>query len=206
VFRVVTVAREFASGGASIAGLLAARLEWKLLDRALLEEVARCAHVDPGLAERFDECVDPWFHRLTKQALWHGSIEAVPAVTDDDFFDSEAMARFACQVIREAANAGGCVVVGRGAQCILRDRDDVFHVFVYGPWQQRLERVRRRFPELRDPAAYIQEMDRKRAGYIRQYFQQEWCHRGLYDLLVNSRCGEAAAAQAILCAAGLAPA
>lgn len=203
MYRVVTVAREFGSSGAAIAALMAARLNWKLLDRALLEEIARSAHVDPSLAARFDECVDPWLHRLAKQALWRGAIEAVAAVGRDDFFDSEAMARFGSQVIRDAAEIGNCVIVGRGAQCVLEGQAGVFHVFVYGPLQEKIARLRRRFPAERDPEALLRDMDRRRAAYIREYFQRDWCDRYLYNLMLNSHCGEQAAAQSILCAAGL---
>ena len=203
MYRAITVAREFGSGGAIIAGMMAERLEWKLLDRALIEEIARCARVDPQLAARFDECVDPWLHRLGKQALWRGGLEAVAAVTEDDVFDAEAMARFATRVIRDTAEAGNCIIVGRGAQCILRERPDVFHVFVYGPHADKVRRVRQRFPDTHDPAARMLETDRQRSAYIREYFQQDWCDRRLYNLMVNSRCGDEAAARAILCAAGL---
>lgn len=68
MFRLITIAREFGSGGAAVAQRISERLGWRLLDRALLEGIARSAQVDPRLAERFDERVDPWFHRLSKQA------------------------------------------------------------------------------------------------------------------------------------------
>ena len=202
--RVITIAREFGSGGALIARAIAARLGWKLLDNTLLQEVARCARVEPQVAARFDECVDPWLHRLGKQALWRGALEAVASVSDEDFFDSEAMARFAGQVIRDAAEAGGCIIVGRGAQCVLQDRRDVFHVFVYGSARDKLRRLAQRMPDCRDPANRMHEVDHQRAAYIREYFQRDWCDRQLYDMMLNSRCGEEAAAQSILCAAVLA--
>jgi cytidylate kinase len=204
--RVVTVAREYGAGGAIMGGMVAERLGWKLLDRALLETIARRARVDPKAAARFDECVDPWLHRIAKQALWRGYIEAVANVAEGDIFDSEAMARFATDAIREAAEIGGCVIVGRGAQCILQGRPDTFHVFVYGPFEEKLRRVRGRFPEVRDPAAMMAEMDRRRENFIRRYFRQNWCDRQLYDLLVNSRCGLEEAARSVVCAAGLTPA
>ncbi len=203
MYRLITVAREFGSAGASIARLVADRAGWKLLDRALLEEIARCARVEPRVAERFDECVDPWFHRLGKQALWRGSIEGVAAVTEDDFFDSEAMANFARSVILDAAEAGGCVIVGRGAQCVLAGREDVFHVFVYAPWHDRVRRIAERVADCPDPAALIRETDRRRAAYIRRYFEQDWTDRNLYDMMVNSRVGEGKAVRAILSTAGV---
>jgi cytidylate kinase len=204
MYRAITVAREFGSGGAIVAGIVAERLKWKLLDRALLEAIAGSARVAPDLAARFDECVDPWLHRLGKQSLWRGVIEGVSAVPEDACFDSEAMARFATRIVRDAAEVGQCVIVGRGAQCILAGRPDVFHVFVYGAESDKIGRVRERFPGAPDPAALMRERDRQRAAYIRSYFQREWRDPELYDLMVNSRCGEQAAAEGVLCAARLA--
>ena len=73
MIRAITIAREYGSGGAVVARLLADRLGWRLLDRDLLNEVARAANVAPTVAERYDERIDPWFHRLVKHALWRGA-------------------------------------------------------------------------------------------------------------------------------------
>ena len=75
-FRVVTVSREYGSGGAAIAAKLAALVGFQLLDRALIERMANAARVDPGTAEKLDEHVDPWLARLGR-ALWYGGIDAV---------------------------------------------------------------------------------------------------------------------------------
>jgi cytidylate kinase len=202
VFRVITVAREFGSGGAAVAKKLSDRLGWRLLDRALLDDIARAARVDTALAERFDECVDPWIHRLAKQALWMGGLEGVAANPQPDIFDSEQMASLAQRVVTEAAAIGSCVIVGRGAQCILAGRDDVLHAYVYAPWSERVRRIRQRTPACRDVAELIRSTDRKRAAYIQEYFQKEWRDLNLYDVMVNSKCGEEAAAAIILCARG----
>ncbi len=65
MIHVITISRESGCGGEAIARLLAARLGWKLIDDPLIAGIARMAQVDPPLAERYDECVDPWFHRVT---------------------------------------------------------------------------------------------------------------------------------------------
>lgn len=64
MFRVVTVAREYGSGGGRIAQMLAGRLGWKLVDRCLVEKIAEAARIEPQVAEKFDERPDPWFDRL----------------------------------------------------------------------------------------------------------------------------------------------
>ena len=57
------------------------------------------------------------------------------------------MAALAQNMIHEAYQRGNCVIVGRGAQCVLRDRKDAFHVFIYAPWAERVARIRQRLPD-----------------------------------------------------------
>ena len=71
--RVLTVAREYGSGGGHIACTVAERLGWNLLDKALVEAIARSAQVDPDLARQYDERVDSWLHRISRRSLWHGA-------------------------------------------------------------------------------------------------------------------------------------
>ena len=142
--RAITIAREYGSGGAVVARLLADRLGWRLLDRDLLNEMARAANVAPAVAERFDERIDPWFHRLVKHALWRGAPDAPISVDNFDLFDAEMMAVVGRKVIEEAARMGNCVMVGRGGQCILHGWPEVFHVFLYAPIEIRKKRVAER--------------------------------------------------------------
>src|ERR1035441_4292481 len=133
MYRAVTVAREYESGGDRIAALVAKHLGWELLDSALIEEIANLAHVDPQLACEFDERVDSWVHRISRRALWHGAFDAVAVLPETAVFDAETMALLARAVIEHACETGNCVIVGRGGQCILQNRPDVFHVFLYAP-------------------------------------------------------------------------
>src|ERR1019366_9592174 len=127
MFRIVTVAREYGSGGGSIARLLAERLSWKLLDRCLVERIAQAASVEPAVAEKFDERLDPWFNRLA-EALWQSpGLRGYIGGPVPGWFDADVAARLTRRVIEEAAAMGNCVVVGRGSQCILQKREDAFH-------------------------------------------------------------------------------
>ena len=202
MIRVITISREFGSGGAAIARLIAERLGWKLVDNLLLTEIAKQAEVNHELARRYDETVNPWFDRLMK-TLWAGGYEGVVSAMDSAEFDADAMVVLCRRVIQEAAAIGDCVIVGRGGQCILQENQDTFHVSVYAPLEERLRRLRERFPPGTDVAALAEETDRKRAQYIRHYFGQDWANRHLYDLCICSSMGLEAAVRAILCAAHL---
>jgi cytidylate kinase len=199
-FRVVTVAREYGSGGAAIAARLAVRLGYQLLDRALVERIAEEARIDPGVAERLDEHIDPWARRIGR-ALWYGGFEAVAVVDENDVVDSDRVARLSGRIVEEAASVGGCVIVGRGGQCLLRGRGDVLHVFVYAPREERVRRLHARLGPGADVELALEETDRERAAYVRRHFHADWLDRRLYHLMVNAALGEEAAVSAILAAA-----
>ncbi len=202
MYRVVTVAREYASGGARIAQLLADRLGWKLLDRCLVERIAEAASVEPRVAEKYDERLDPWFNKLA-EVLWQSpGLRGYIGGPVPNWFDAEVAAGLTRRLIEEAAAIGQCVIVGRGSQCILQPRGDAFHVFVYAPRGERLARLQAREASLTRAQAEqkMDSQDRLRAAYVRDHFGQDWSNRHLYHLQVCSSLGEDAVVSLILTA------
>lgn len=204
MFNVITISREYGSGGGLIAEMLARRLGWKLVDTSLVAEVARRAQIDPEKAVRFDETVDPWFHRLVK-GLWRGGYEGLATTVDINIVDSEAMTKLTSEVIREAAELGECVIVGRGSQCILCRHKNVFRVSVFGPRREKILRLRERLGPDADADRVIDEMDRRRTAYIHRFYGEDWKDRRLYHLVISSGLGLETVTETILCAAGLTP-
>jgi cytidylate kinase len=202
MFNVVTISREYGGGGGTLAEMLARSLGWKIVNQSLVAEVAKRAKIDPEVAARYDECVDPWFHRLVK-GLWQGGYEGLATRVDTRVVDSEAMARLAGEVIREAAELGQCVIVGRGGQCILRQRNDVFHVSVFAPRHEKIQRMRDRLLPGTDADRFMEETDNHRAAYIRRFHNEDWKDRRLYHLVISSTLGLETTRDTILCAAGL---
>jgi cytidylate kinase len=137
-----------------------------------------------------DERTDSWLERLGRQGFWRGAFEGVAVLNQPDFFDAETMAALAQSMIEEAYQRGNCVIVGRGAQCVLRGRKNVFHVFIYAPWAERVARIQQRLPGLTDIEELIRSTDRQRADYIRTYFGCNWMDPHLYHLLICSELGE----------------
>src|SRR3954447_10420805 len=132
MYRVITISREYGSGGGSLARSLSERLGWKLIDDPLVAEVAKSAQASAEVVRAREETVDPWFHRIVK-SLWRGGFEGSLSGAQDEAWDADAIAELWGRVIGEAAEIGNCVVVGRGGQCLLQKRADVFHVRVYAP-------------------------------------------------------------------------
>jgi cytidylate kinase len=94
------------------------------------------------------------------------------------------------------------VIVGRGSQCILQQRDDAFHVFIYAPRGERLERLLHRDHQLSKVEAEkkLDVEDATRAAYVRTHFGDDWQNRHLYHLMMSSSLGEKEAVSIILSA------
>ncbi len=200
MFRVLTLAREFGSGGAAIARIVAERLAWRLLDSSLITEIGRKVEIDPEVLRQFDECVDPWLYRLVRRSLMHGGFEGAAFVPPTELLNAETMARLTHALIREAHEIGNCVIVGRGGQCVLQQQPDVFHAFVYAPWSEKVARIHRRYAEGADAEELIRATDARRSEYVHVNFQCSWKDPHLYHLLVSSSLGEQAAASLIVSA------
>jgi hypothetical protein len=201
--RVITVEREYGSGGGEFAHELATRLGWRLLDSELVEGAARAAGVAPELAAKFDERLDPWYYRYGK-VFWHDSAYPMTGLGDDQVFDSERMLSLIRQEIEDEAKRGECVLVGRGAACALACHPGCFHIFVYATSKAKRDWFANAFPKQAPQAdQLLAAFDKRRAAVIRKFYQQEWCARGLYHMLMNSAMGFDAMIESALGAAGL---
>jgi hypothetical protein len=203
MIRVITVEREYGSQGAEFAHHLAQRLGWRLIDQCLLDEIAVKAGISKKLVERCDERLDPWYYRYGK-AFWHGSIERLPAIPEAEIFDSERMVEFVREYLAKIAEEGNCVVVGRGAACVMARAPGAFHVFVYASQWRKVLWFEEHFPEhARQAEQELLATDRRRAAYVRRYYAQDWTDRRLYHLMINSCMGFDAMVKATVDGAGL---
>jgi cytidylate kinase len=198
MFRVVTVAREYGSGANAIAKRVAQRLGWTLLDEELIGAIARAGKVDVETARRYDERVDSWWHRFNRNSLRGAAIYAGANVADTVFFDAKTMVGLARQLIARRAAKGNCVIVGRGAQCVLQTLESAFHAFIYAPLAERIERVGGWVDGCDDLEEYIRSIDHERARYIHTYFGCDWKDPHLYHMMISSQIGTEAAAGMIV--------
>lgn len=197
-YRVLTVNREFGSGGGRIAQTIAGWLGWKLLDRDIIDAIAYAAHVDSKVVKRYDEHVASWLSRINQQAMRSAALAAGLELGDNSVFDAEEMVKISQKVIEEAYTEGNCVIVGRGAQCVLQHKPDVYHVFVYAPLKERLHRLRERLEKGANVEQRLRTVDDERAKYLQQYWGKSWCNLHLYDLMISSKVDEDATARAIV--------
>jgi cytidylate kinase len=196
-YQALTVAREFGSGGATIAQSIANRLGWKLLDDALIEEIACAAQVDSKVVSRFDEHVEGWLHRINRQAMRSAAMAAGIELEQEKCFDEDTMFELTRKIMEQAHKVGSCVIVGRGAQFILQSKPDVFHVFVYAPFRVRIHRLRTRLAPGANIEERIRDVDNERAQYLKLRFGKDWKNPHFYDLMICSGEGEEHAAKII---------
>jgi cytidylate kinase len=105
-------------------------------------------------------------------------------------FDTDRMFATLEKVIEDVATRGNCVIVGRGAPYILRNRPDAFHVFVYASVDEKIRRLKSIGKSEKEAIQLIGEIDRERAAFIRHYFNKEWPLRTLYNVMINSKFGD----------------
>ena len=201
---VITVSRQYGSGGDEIAARVCEMLVYRLFDKRLMVRVAS----DIGLSER--EIVDfseedykvrgflerlfgLWSSRVvTEVGTWTQDTTGARAVAVEQL-DEEWCVRMVRSTIRAACNQGNIVIVGRGGQAILQDETGVLHVRIEAPLDARVRRVRYRDMtgialEFQQRAAQerVNERDRAAADYLRRFYDVDWADPGLYHLAIDS--------------------
>jgi cytidylate kinase len=197
MIKIVTVEREYGSGGGEIARLLATQLGWKLWDQLLTEEIARLANCPKAVVEVREERNDPLYYRLFKSFL-RGSYEGSLNAHKLNLVDSETILKITERVVQHAAKTGDCVIVGRGSQHFLRNRPDTLRVFLYAPREDKVRRLLDRGKSEKEAQQLVDTVDRERVDFIQKYFGVEWPDRPLYHAMINTAIGDEAVVHMIL--------
>ena len=189
MFRIVTLEREYGSGGGAIACELARQLGWKLWDQQLTCEIAKRAQVAESAVALCDERVDSRLYRLAK-TFWRGSYERSIPLAASHSFDADRMMAMVGEIMGTIAAEGNAVIVGRGAPFFLREREDTFRVFTYAPHDEKIRRLAA-IGKSRDEAEdLVENVDKERIAYIKHYFNADWPTRSLYHLMINTVVGD----------------
>jgi cytidylate kinase len=197
MIKIVTMEREYGSGGGEISQLLASQLGWKLWDQLLTEEIARLAECPKAIVEVREERTDPIYYRLFKSFL-RGSYEGSLNAHKLKLVDSESILKITERVVQQAAKTGESVIVGRGSQHFLRNRQDTLRVFLYAPREDKVRRLLGRGKSEKEAEELVDTVDRERADFIQKYFRVEWPDRTVYHAMINTAIGDDAVVQMIL--------
>ena len=189
MFRIVTIEREFGSGGGGIACELARRLGWKLWDQQLTSEIAKRAQVPQSAVALCDERVDSRIYRVAK-AFWRGSYERSMPMANSTAFDTDRMMTMVGEIMSTIAAEGNAVIVGRGSPFFLREREDTFRVFTYAPHDEKIRRLLEMGKGRAEAEDLVENVDKERIAYIKHYFDADWPVRALYHLMINTVVGD----------------
>ena len=198
MIHAVTIEREFGCGGSEIASLVASRLGWNLWDERLAEEIARLTQSTPQAVERREWRTDPVVYTIFKDFL-RGAFEGgLPPTHRLQVLDAHRIAAVSETAVKSAFASGPSVIVGRGAQYFLRNRTDVFHVFLYAPRDCKIRRLISSGIPQKKAIKQIDKTDRARATFVRQYLGLKWPEPHLYRVMLNTEMGESCTAAMLL--------
>jgi cytidylate kinase len=177
---VVTISRQTGSLSHNVAGIVAARLGYRLVWREVINQAARRAGAPEAALAAIDDlgllgiCPSPKACLAYRQAVK--------------------------QIMEELADRGSVVIMGRAGQVILGGRPDVLHVRLFAPQQVRIERVSaRQGISLECAQAQLEASDRSRRSYLRRFYHARWDDPDLYDLIINTNRVPPEAAAELIC-------
>ena len=182
---IITIARQYGSGGREIGEKVAAKLGIKLYDKELIKEAASRGSLDEGVSEMADEsAANSLLYTLAMGSNVLGTTMhfGYKMPLNDKLFILQS------EIIKECAKEESCVIIGRCGDYVLRDEENLFRIFIYGDLDHRQARVAQRHPELKSSQVVdiINKTDKRRASYYNFYTGNKWGKYDHYDIAINS--------------------
>ena len=180
---VICLGREYGSGGHNIGKALSKMLGIEYYDKKLLDEAAKNSGISQEYFARSDEKAPGSFsHTLSSGLFAAGGIFMY-----SNSLSSENIFKYQSEAIREIASRTSCIIVGRCADYVLREQENVFSVFITAPMEQRAQRVARREGiSLSEAQEKAKKMDKARKEYYNYFTNQRWGHTDSYQLCIDS--------------------
>jgi CMP/dCMP kinase len=201
---IVTISRMFGSGGSDVAARVARRLEWTLLDNAVVDAVAERMGLTSSEVSSMEERVPSLVERIAT-ALRMSTPEYVVPVSDAALVETteERVVEMTKRVMREAVQQGNAVLVGRGAQCMLADRPDALHVFCYSSMPALVQyAIAHRGVDPANAEHEVIQRNKQREQYVKRHWGRDWKAFGNYHLCLDTaRLGLESAADLVVHAA-----
>ncbi len=180
--QIITVSREFGSGGRTVGKRVAELLGFPYYDKELVKKVALETGFDERYVEQQGESTSPWRSLFAYAFSGMGGRSAAGTLTTEDFLWA-----MQCKVILGLAEQGPCVIVGRCADYILRERKDRLSVLIHAPADFRADRIVRLYGESEvAPLKRLEEKDKGRKAYYKHYTGNEWGQYANYGLSLDT--------------------
>ena len=182
---IITIARQYGSGGREIGEKVAEKLGIKLYDKELITHAATKGSLDENVTKLADEsAANSLLYTLAMGSNVLGTTMhfGYKMPLNDKLFILQS------EVIKECAKEESCVIIGRCADYVLRNEENLFRIFIYGDLDHRQARVAIRHPELKSSQIIdvINKTDKRRASYYNFYTGNKWGKYDNYDIAINS--------------------
>ncbi|MDD5789995.1 MAG: cytidylate kinase-like family protein [Spirochaetia bacterium] len=192
--KIITISREYGSGGRLIGKLVAENLGYSFFDREIIDMAAQESGLSPEFIKKTEQNLSSGFlYNLLLGTSYSGSNGTPSSLNGnqmlplaDQVFNAER------KVILDLAKKGSCVIVGRCADYILNtseeiDSKELLNVFIYGDLEEKLKRIEELYKEPEQAAKKtIQQIDKRRANHYNTFTEATWGDRKNYDLMINS--------------------
>ena len=180
--KIITISRAFGSGGRTIGKEVAQRLGIPYYDKELVEAVAKESGFHADFIEEAGE-----YAPVSSSFLFSIAVSPNPMSMVHTMSMADQLFVYQTNVIRDLAEKGPCVIVGRCADYILREREDALHVFIHADMKHRAERIVRLYGETKQtPEKRLTDKDTKRKVYYKHYTNRNWGDAQNYHLCLNS--------------------
>ena len=175
--RIITIAREYGSGGRLIARKVAQKVGLVYYDNEVIDLAAREMGMDVDAIRKVAE-------QKSSSFMYTMSSSAFSLPLNDQVFVMQS------KIIRHLANHDSCIIVNGCADYILEDYDDVLSIFIHAPLESRIRRVKEDYQEVHDDyKKYVTKRDKGRSNYYNYYTTKKWGHLKNFDLTINSDLG-----------------
>ena len=178
---IISICREYCSGGKEIGKKVSDELGYTFLDKQLITEAAKKSGYDESVFEKVDEvATNSLLYSLVLGTYGANAAGAMP--DNDKLFGLQA------EIIRDTEKEKNCVVIGRCADYVLREEPHLIKIFLKADMDFRVERFRSLYttPEGKKPEDIINKTDKKRASYYKFYTGNLWKDMNNYDLVINT--------------------
>ena len=182
--KIVTISRQYGSGGRYIGENLAKAMGVPCYDEKLIDMVAKeSGFAQSFVAEKGERMTGSLLFNIASSLSFANNVFSTNngvTLQDEIYFTQN-------RIIKELADKGPCVIVGRCADYILREREDCLNVFIFADNESKIERAEKYFNITREEApAVLKKKDKARANHYKYYTDQEWGMASNYDLCLNS--------------------
>ena len=182
--KIVTISRQYGSGGRYIGENLAKAMGVPCYDEKLIDMVAKeSGFAQSFVAEKGERMTGSLLFNIASSLSFANNVFSTNngvTLQDEIYFTQN-------RIIKELADKGLCVIVGRCANYILREREDCLNVFIFADNESKIERAEKYFNITREEApAVLKKKDKARANHYKYYTDQEWGMASNYDLCLNS--------------------